>query len=305
VYCCHSRPDKIDPATFRAWLRALKRVNANYSSGNAKEAAAVLWLLRSGPLMERNLRSLAHREFGPGVESSLRFCDVSPRSEHLRRLGASDVFLDTPAYGAHTVGCDALWNGVPMISLLRPTAAAAAATAAAISTTSTTTSITTTTRREEEDAATTAAVPVPVNTDKLASRVGASLLRACGIGDEMIAPAMKDYEDLMVRCAADNEWYGGVREKLKRGRDGYDADGYDTGGDKGDGDGGSRGGGGGTAPLFDTERWVRNLERGLRRAVWMPSDDDDGANGGGVVAAGGRGASDDAVIRRDILILDD
>ena len=33
------------------------------------------------------------------------FADVAERAEHLKRLGIADVFLDTPAYNAHTLGC--------------------------------------------------------------------------------------------------------------------------------------------------------------------------------------------------------
>ena len=63
--------------------------------------------------MEQNLRHRAHLP-----EDALVFGTIAPRTEHLQRLSLADAFLDTPAYNAHTVGCDALYAGVPMITLL-------------------------------------------------------------------------------------------------------------------------------------------------------------------------------------------
>lgn len=113
VFCAHNRPDKIDCKIFQVWLEALTEIRKNHDQG------AVLWMLRSGKEMEKNLRTRAREEFGLSHDA-LVFCDVAPREAHLRRLGCADVFLDTPSYNAHTVGCDTLFAGVPMISLLRP-----------------------------------------------------------------------------------------------------------------------------------------------------------------------------------------
>jgi predicted O-linked N-acetylglucosamine transferase (SPINDLY family) len=43
---------------------------------------------------------------------------VASPGEHLARLRLADVFLDTLPYNAHATACDALWAGVPMITLL-------------------------------------------------------------------------------------------------------------------------------------------------------------------------------------------
>lgn len=127
VYCCHSRPDKIDPSTFRSWMRAITLVrskiyastkrNGDYASTANDDAdcpvAPVLWLLRSGDEMEKNLRRLVRQEFGKDAEECLVFADVVERKEHLRRLGIADVFLDTPAYNAHTLGCGKVPSSSP------------------------------------------------------------------------------------------------------------------------------------------------------------------------------------------------
>jgi len=112
VYCCHSRPDKIDPSTFRSWMNALSRVRAANTN-----RPPVLWLLRSGDEMEHNLRQWVCQEFGKEMEGCLVFADVADRNEHLRRLGIADVFLDTPAYNAHTLGCgkSQLWLHMPCV----------------------------------------------------------------------------------------------------------------------------------------------------------------------------------------------
>ena len=73
-----------------------------------------------------------------------------------------------------------------------------------------------------------------------AARVGASLLAAAGL-PELIAPDLERYEALAVELAGDPALLGRLRERLREGR--------------------------ATAPLFDTPRFVRDLERGYR-AVW-------------------------------------
>ena len=220
VYCCHSRPDKIDPTTFRSWIRALSIARSDYFAEHPNESnlddslngAPILWLLRSGKEMEYNLRHLVRTEFGERMEDALVFADIAERNEHLRRLQIADVFLDTPAYNAHTLGCDALYLGLPMISLLRDDSS---------------TNVSDDGVNNGED------VDITIGTEKLASRVGASLLRAASIGD-LVCSNMSDYEDLMIRCAADTKWFESVRRRLCELSQ--------------------------TSPLFDTERWVRNLE---------------------------------------------
>ena len=171
IFCAHHRSDKIDPRTFRTWLRALTRVPASY-----------LWILSAGDEMEQNLRTIASEEFGIGG-NRLIFSEKVPRNDHLLRIRLADLFLDTPAYNAHTTGCDCLVNGIPMVSLLRSISAG-----------------------EGE-----------VSTDKMPSRVGASFLHTLGL-DELIASDMRAYEDVMVKCATGAQWYSGIRGRLEKNR---------------------------------------------------------------------------------------
>lgn len=47
----------------------------------------------------------------------LRPVGRAPRVTYLHRTAAADVFLDSHFYNAHTTGSDALWAGVPLVTL--------------------------------------------------------------------------------------------------------------------------------------------------------------------------------------------
>ena len=87
-----------------------------------------------------------------------------------------------------------------------------------------------------------------ITTNKLASRVGASLLHAVGL-QELVYPNMDRYEDAMVRCALDTEWFDSICQRLNSNKD--------------------------SSALFDTKRWVENLEAAFR-AMMLELGIDDG-----------------------------
>ena len=99
---------KIDPGTFRTWLRILSRV-----------PKAILWLLRFPELGEHNLRQTAFRWVGSEVASRIVFTDVAPKREHITRATVGDLFLDTPECNAHTTAADVLWSGTPLLTMPR------------------------------------------------------------------------------------------------------------------------------------------------------------------------------------------
>jgi predicted O-linked N-acetylglucosamine transferase (SPINDLY family) len=75
----------------------------------------VLWLLRSNDWADDNLRrEAAARGIAP---ERLIFADQLPQAEHLARLRHADLFLDTFNVNAHTTASDALWAGVPLVTL--------------------------------------------------------------------------------------------------------------------------------------------------------------------------------------------
>ncbi|KAK7717089.1 hypothetical protein SLS63_010807 [Diaporthe eres] len=99
---------KIDPTTFRTWLRIL-----------ANTPKAILWLLKFPELGERALKETAEEWAGAEVASRIRFTDVAPKQMHISRARVCDLFLDTPECNAHTTAADVLWSSTPLLTLPR------------------------------------------------------------------------------------------------------------------------------------------------------------------------------------------
>lgn len=99
---------QIDPTTFRTWLRILSSV-----------PKAVLWLLRFPEPGEGNLQRTARAWAGEEVASRIVFTDVAPKQEHIARARVCDLFLDTPECNAHTTAADVLWSSTPLLTLPR------------------------------------------------------------------------------------------------------------------------------------------------------------------------------------------
>ena len=86
------------------WMRLLGQVEGS-----------VLWLLRSNPWTEGNLtREASVRGIDP---ARLVFAPDLPHHEHLGRMTHADLFLDSFAVNAHTTASDALWAGLPVLTL--------------------------------------------------------------------------------------------------------------------------------------------------------------------------------------------
>eukprot|EP00981_Chlorochromonas_danica_P001351 scaffold289_cov169-Ochromonas_danica.AAC.12 len=75
----------------------------------------------------------------------------------------------------------------------------------------------------------------------MACRVGASLLGATGLGNQLVCSSLEEYEELAVSLAEDSDRLYTMRQHLENTRS--------------------------TSALFDTTRWVRNFESGLI-AMW-------------------------------------
>jgi predicted O-linked N-acetylglucosamine transferase (SPINDLY family) len=174
VLCCFNNSYKILPKVFDGWMRILSRIEN-----------AVLWLQHADATVIANLREEASQR---GIDGArLLFADrVVSLPEHLARLRAADLFLDTFPYTAHATALDALWAGVPLLTCPG---------------------------------------------ESFASRVGASLLRTVGL-PELIAGSPSQYEDKALELAKDPVRLSELRRTLAL---------RDT-------------------PLFDTERYARNLE---------------------------------------------
>src|SRR6267154_1295527 len=105
VFCCFNGTHKIGRFTFERWLEILKRV-----------PDSVLWLLDTAAETKKRLAEFAEQN---GVPSSrLVFAPKQHNPQHLARYPLADLFLDTAPYGAHTTASDALWMGVPVLTLI-------------------------------------------------------------------------------------------------------------------------------------------------------------------------------------------
>ncbi len=100
---------KVNEATIGTWARLLEAVPGGQL------------LLHAG---EGSHRGRAAGLFGRlGVDPRrVRFVSKVPASEYLRLYGQVDVALDPFPYGGGTTTCDALWMGVPVVSLRGDTA---------------------------------------------------------------------------------------------------------------------------------------------------------------------------------------
>ena len=105
VFCCFNNNFKILPATFEGWMRILKAVEGS-----------ILWLLQDNPWVVDNLKKEAEKQ---GIAAHrLVFAERMPLSVHLARHRQADLFLDTLPYNAHTTTSDALWTGLPVLTLM-------------------------------------------------------------------------------------------------------------------------------------------------------------------------------------------
>lgn len=108
VFCCFSRPLKITPQIFQCWCSLLAEVSNS-----------VLWLYAANETATANLVAAA-RQFGVDP-SRLIFSPAVPPEQHLARLSLADLALDTFPFGAHTTASDALWAGLPVITVMGET----------------------------------------------------------------------------------------------------------------------------------------------------------------------------------------
>jgi predicted O-linked N-acetylglucosamine transferase (SPINDLY family) len=105
IFCCFNNNYKILPTTFEGWMRILKAVEGS-----------ILWLLQDNSWSVENLKKEAEKQ---GLAPDrLVFAERLPSPEHLARHRHADLFLDTFPYNAHTTTSDALWAGLPVLTLM-------------------------------------------------------------------------------------------------------------------------------------------------------------------------------------------
>jgi predicted O-linked N-acetylglucosamine transferase (SPINDLY family) len=108
VFACFNSNYKITPDVFDVWMRLLRNV-----------PGSVLWLLQGNADAQRAIEAEARQR---GIDPErIVWAQRMPLAEHLVRHAHADLFLDTFHYNAHTTGGDALWSGLPVLTLAGPT----------------------------------------------------------------------------------------------------------------------------------------------------------------------------------------
>jgi predicted O-linked N-acetylglucosamine transferase (SPINDLY family) len=104
VLCAFNHTYKIGPEAFDAWCAVLRAA-----------PNAVLWLKETNRQLHENVLAEAAAR---GVEPArIVFAPTVRYEDHFSRLALADVFVDTWPYNAHTTAADALWAGVPVVTL--------------------------------------------------------------------------------------------------------------------------------------------------------------------------------------------
>jgi predicted O-linked N-acetylglucosamine transferase (SPINDLY family) len=104
VFCSFNGMQKLTARTYQRWMTILGRT-----------PGSVLWLLGGGNEANDRLRKAA-ADSGVAPERIV-FASQMNNPEHLARYPLADLFLDSFPYGAHTTASDAIWMGVPILTL--------------------------------------------------------------------------------------------------------------------------------------------------------------------------------------------
>ena len=104
IFAAFNTPRKISLAAIDLWVEILKRCSH-----------AVLWVMIDSELARANfLSALAKRGVG---RQQIVFAPSLGYSDHIARLQAADLGLDTFPYNGHTTTSDKLWAGLPVVTL--------------------------------------------------------------------------------------------------------------------------------------------------------------------------------------------
>jgi len=104
VFVSQAAPYKVLPEMFDVWARLVASIDGS-----------VLWLRPMRPEAEANLRDEAARR-GIAPERVV-FAPSEPLPQYLARYRLADLYLDTYPFGSHTTVNDALFAGLPVLTL--------------------------------------------------------------------------------------------------------------------------------------------------------------------------------------------
>ncbi|OQS01608.1 UDP-N-acetylglucosamine-peptide N-acetylglucosaminyltransferase [Achlya hypogyna] len=107
LFATFSNWQKMDPKAFGAWMHILRRV-----------PDSVMWFMKYPGHDTARLNLIAEAAtYGVDGQRRLLFTDMSPWIDHTRVKQVADVVLDTTFKNGHTTLIDALWAGVPVVTL--------------------------------------------------------------------------------------------------------------------------------------------------------------------------------------------
>ena len=111
VFANFNHPCKFEPTIFQAWMDILKRV-----------PDSVIWFGDWAPATKRNLWREAQAR---GVDPDrLVFAGIVPHEWHCARLAQADLALDNRYHGGGITTVDALWSGLPVLTMFGETPSA-------------------------------------------------------------------------------------------------------------------------------------------------------------------------------------
>ena len=106
TFGCLNNFCKVNESVLAAWSAILRD----------RPDSRMIILAGAGKHRQRTIEAL-------GVEPDrVEFVEHCPRNEYLKLHHRIDIVLDTFPYNGHTTSCDALWMGVPVVSLVGQTA---------------------------------------------------------------------------------------------------------------------------------------------------------------------------------------
>ncbi|SAL03387.1 tetratricopeptide repeat protein [Caballeronia ptereochthonis] len=105
TFGCLNNPSKLTDRTFELWAQVLRSV----------EGSRLVLLLAQGKARETVSAKFDSLGICP---SRLEYTDYRPRDQYLRAYHHIDIVLDTFPYNGHTTSLDALWMGVPVVTIV-------------------------------------------------------------------------------------------------------------------------------------------------------------------------------------------
>ena len=109
TFGCLNNFAKVTVPTLELWADVLRRVDRSH----------LVILAKPGEHRQRTVQALVDR----GIDAQrISFVGMLPHSEYLKQYHRIDIVLDTVPYNGHTTTLDALYMGVPVVTLRGPTA---------------------------------------------------------------------------------------------------------------------------------------------------------------------------------------